>query len=395
MSGSARPRIAVVAGTPQLLGAAADLGVDAVFVHAGDDPAPAGASRTIRLSDVDGEAVFAALAPLHAARPFDRVLSLTEAGLLPAAEAAERLGVEGNPLRAVRLLQDKRRMREVLAAHALSPVQARPVCSAADLAGFCGEIGGPVILKPAAGTGSRAVLRVDAEQDAAAAWEEFVRAGGADPIAEEFLDGQEISVEAFSHNGEHVVVALTDKVLGPNFVELGHTVPSAVPPARQEEVRALVVDFLDAVGLREGPSHTEVKLTVRGPRVIESHNRIGGDKIRELVRRVHGHDLVRLTVGCALGLLPPPEPVPARGGAAIRFLAPPAGTVAEIGLPHDTEDCVIDLAVRVGDVVDVVRSSWDRAGYVLAGGADAADAARRGERVRDAITVETVPDGRD
>ncbi|MDT7786185.1 MAG: hypothetical protein QOF58_4604 [Pseudonocardiales bacterium] len=393
MSASVRPRIAIVAGTPQLLAAATALGVDAVFVHAGNEPAAAG--HAVAVSDVDSETVFSVLAPLHDIQPFDRVLSLTEAGLLPAAEVAHRLGVEGNPLHTVRLLQDKRRMRELLAANELSPVLARPVSSGADLAGFCRDVGGPVILKPAAGTASRAVFLVEAEQDAATVWEEFVVAGGVDPIAEEFLDGQELSVEAFSHDGEHVVIALTDKLLGPNFVELGHTVPSALPAVRQEEIKSLVLGFLDAVGLSEGPSHTEVKLTSRGPRVIESHNRIGGDKIRELVRRAYGHDLVQLTVGCPLGLTPPPEPAPARRGAAIRFLTPASGTVARIVLPLDTEGCVIDLAVGTGDVIGEVRSSGDRSGYVLAEGVDAEDATGRGERVRDAITVETVPAGRD
>lgn len=384
-------RIAIVAGTPQLLGAAGEFGVDTVFVHAEGTPAPAGACHALPVSSVDGPAVFAALAPLHADRPFDRVLSLTETGLLAAADAAERLGVEGNPLRTVELLQDKRRMRELLATHGLSPVRARPVRSAADLAEFCAEVGGPAILKPAAGTASRAVFRVETPQDATTVWSEFARADGTDPIAEEFLDGPELSVEAFTHKGKHTVVTVTDKLLGPNFVELGHTVPSTLPPGSQDEIKKLVVSFLDAVGLHEGPSHTEVKLTSRGPRVIESHNRIGGDKIRELVRRACGLDLVRLTVGCALGLLPPPERVAAAGGAAIRFLAPPRGTVRNISLPQDTEACVIDLAVEIGDVVGELRSSGDRSGYVLAEGVDAVDAARRAERVRDAITIDTVP----
>ncbi len=96
-------------------------------------------------------------------------------------------------------------------------------------------------------------------------------------------------------------------------------------------------------------------------------------------------------MGCALGFLPPPENPPVLGGAAIRFLTPAPGTVLTISLPEDTESCVIDLAVRGGDAVGELQSSQDRAGYVLAEGVDAADAAHRAERVRDAIRIDTVP----
>ncbi len=249
-----------------------------------------------------------------------------------------------------------------------------------------------MILKPAGGTSSHAVERVADPGDADAAWRRFTAAGGTRPVAEEFLDGPEISVEAFSHRGRHTVVAVTDKRVLPNFVETGHTVPSALPPDTLTEVAALVTAFLDAVGLREGPSHTELKVTGRGPRIIESHNRIGGDKIRELVRIAYGVDLVGLTVGCPLGLLPAPAGPPTpRAGAAIRFLTPDPGTVHRVELPDTDASAVISLKVGVGDVVGPVRRSEDRAGHVLAEGTDAADAALRCERLARRVRIGTEP----
>ncbi|MEU6916048.1 ATP-grasp domain-containing protein [Streptomyces olindensis] len=390
----ATPRIAVLAGTPQLVRAARALGIDTVFVHDAAQPAPpvaAEADTALAAPLADTGALHAALAPLHAERPFARVLSLTERGLLPTAAVAERLGLPGNSLHTVELLQDKRRMRDLLNARGIGPVLTTAPRGPADLAAFCRTTGGPVILKPAAGTSSQAVFEVAGPQDAEDVWRAFEAAGGRGPIAEEYLDGPEISVESFSYDGKHTVLAVTDKLVGSGFVETGHTQPSALPPPVLAETAALVRAFLDAVGLTEGPAHTEVKITRKGPRILESHNRIGGDKIRELLRRAYGLDVVALTAGCPLGLLrPPADPPVARRGAAIRFLTPPPGTVRSVTLPDtDGTTAEIRLDVEVGDRVHPVRSSQDRAGYVIADGTDAADAARVCEALADRVRIET------
>ena len=60
--------------------------------------------------------------------------------------------------------------------------------------------------------------------------------------------------------------------------------------------------FLDAVGLVEGPAHTEIRLARNGPRIIESHNRNGGGRINELVRLTFGFDIKATAPGWACGL---------------------------------------------------------------------------------------------
>lgn len=390
----ATPRIAVIAGAPMLVGAARALGIETVFVHDAFQPTPsvaAEADLAIAVDLSDFEALHAALAPLHAAHPFARVMSLTELGLLPAAAAGERLQVPGNSVHTVSLLRDKRRMRDVLNSHGISPVRAATPANQAELGSFCRMVGGPVIVKPAEGTGSGAVIRVATADLAADAWRAFEAAGGVDPIAEEYLDGPEVSVETFSHDGKHSLLAVTDKLVNASFVEVGHTQPSALAESALAEVDALVRAFLDVIQLTEGPAHTEIRITAQGPRIIESHNRIGGDKINELLRRVYGLDMLALTAGCPLGLLRPPADAPvARGGAAIRFLMPPAGTVRRIVVP-DTVGTTADihLKVAVGDHVRPGQTTNDRAGYVMVDGMDAADAAAVCEDLAARVLIET------
>ena len=119
---------------------------------------------------------------------------------------------------------------------------------------------------------------------------------------EEYLDGPEISVETLSFDGRHVVVAVTDKET--RRPRLRRDRPFAAQRLLGRDCCArstrLVTDFLDAVGLRNGPGHTEVKLTSRGPRIVESHNRIGGDRINELAEIAYGVDMERYALGAAV-----------------------------------------------------------------------------------------------
>lgn len=87
------------------------------------------------------------------------------------------------------------------------------------------------ILKPADNAASRGVILIDKEQNPNL--EElynyciqYSRSGEA--IVEEFMTGYEVSVEAYSIDGNPHIITITDKMVteAPFFVELGHTEPS-------------------------------------------------------------------------------------------------------------------------------------------------------------------------
>jgi biotin carboxylase len=217
-------------------------------------------------------------------------------------------------------------------------------------------------------------------------------------LMEEFLDGPEISVETLSFDGRHVVVAVTDKPeFGSHgFVEIGHSQPSGCSAETLREVTRVVTDFLDAVGLGNGPAHTELKLTSRGPRIIESHNRIGGNRINELVEVAYGIDMERYALGIRFGLVEPlttsPEP---RGGSAYRAITPEPGRVVEVtGVDAVRADpAFVDLHLRVGPGDEVPPLTWndDVVGYIIARGATATEAYANCRRLTAAIHVRTEP----
>lgn len=403
-----RPKILLIGGKPKIVRKARELGLAVVYVQYPNSYRREHweyVDQALLMDFSDLERLLPLVRSLHDAFPFQKVVSLFELGLLPAAKIDEMLGLGGNPVATVEMLLDKWLMRQHLDRVGISPVASAVGRTEEDLREFVGRHGLPVVIKPTREAGSICVFAARKEADLASIVARYHELGGtfdvvdlAGPLdeflMEQYLDGPEISVETLSFDGRHVVVTVTDKITGPSFVEIGHSMPSQHPEVLLEQVDELVQRFLDAVGLAEGPAHTELKLTGRGPVIIESHNRVGGDRINELAEAAYGVDMDRYALGIPFGLVEPlgqpPKPI---AGAAIRFLTPPPGRVVAItGTDDITDDpALVELEVSVspGDEVRELRWSEDRVGHVMARGETAKEAVANCERLLAAVRIET------
>ncbi|MFT2017685.1 ATP-grasp domain-containing protein [Streptomyces sp. 796.1] len=416
-------RIAIIGSRTDMARHAKELGLEVVLVHSpGSRP-----DRVQRYVDLmiecpvpvtEPDAVLDILAPLHHDRPFRRVLAPGEDAVLAAAVASEKLGIPGNSVETVRAIKNKVLTRQAMERAGISPVLHRVVASEAELLDFIAEVGGKVILKPIDSTGSLSTLPIDDAEQAPGAWELFVADGHAEGLVEEFLEGPEVTLESFSTAGTHHPIGVDEYLKAPGqAVEIGDLFPGRVDPAVREEMVRLTRALLDAVGLLEGPSHTEFILTDRGPRILETHCRIGGGGIHELVRRAYDIDLSRLQVAVPLGLetFTPHSLDAGRGAVMIHFMPKPGLVTAITGLdtlgvpvnhmpietawtgligldPIRDAEVGVNLCLQVGEVAIPVRNNWELLmGFVVANGADADEAVARAEAVLDAITIETVP----
>lgn len=319
-----------------------------------------------------------------------------EETMVAAHEAAEDLRVEVNPAAAIRCLADKHAMRGLLARHNLSPVSFASAPTRQDVPAAVERIGLPAVVKPVALAGSRAVFLWQEPQDRTP-WTALVDTYGYEGpfLVEEYLRGPEYSVETLSQGGRHQVVGITEKLLGapPLFVEMGHVHPAPLSQHRKQALAELTVRFLTACRYRFGPAHTEVIWTVRGPRIVESQARLGGDRIPRLIELAGGLDVEQaIFAGLAGAPIEVPEPT---ATAAVRFFTFPPGHVDEIrglqkvqGLPYVDE---LTLRLRPGDTVKEVRDSKDRQGHVIISGATPEQARSRCSAALSAI--ELVIDG--
>ncbi|MEU0270693.1 ATP-grasp domain-containing protein [Streptomyces sp. NPDC006307] len=412
-------RVAVIGGRPAPVAGAKELGIDVVLVHeegAYDVAVAQHCERIVHAPLDDGQAILDVLKPLHDERPFDRVLTTTE----PAAESTgfvvDSLGLPGVTEATARALKDKALTRELLDRHGLSPVLYRMVNSADEIAAFRAEVGERIIVKPVDGVASLHIHPVDGPEDAQKAWEALREAGISKIIAEEYLDGPVVSVDSFSYEGRHLTIGYSEYRMNDRYVEWEVSTPSRYALPWLAELRELTPKLLDAVGLTEGPSHSEFVLTEKGPRVLESHARLAGSGAPELVRRAFGLNLNRMFLTVPLGIdeLPQTSPEPL-GGAAVRFFTPEPGTIDAIEVDDDAADEIrrvpkgeklyvflpyldefMDTEVAavigkdVGETVPPLLTVADCvSGYVIASGRDADDAVAKCEAVNDRIRFKT------
>jgi len=142
-----------------------------------------------------------------------------------------------------------------------------------------------------------------------------------------------------------------------------------------------------ALGITDGPSYTQLRIGPEGPMVIEVAARLGGGHDAELVEAAVGVDLNALAIDAALGrVLEAPQPGPRVGGAVTRFLVAPAGTLAAVEVPDDLDGVELVRIYRSpGHVFTPLRRGADRAGAVLAVGADRDEALARADMAAERI----------
>ncbi|MCS1352616.1 ATP-grasp domain-containing protein [Mechercharimyces sp. CAU 1602] len=349
------------------------------------------ADRVYVLDTHDATSIISLIKRMHQESPLDGVVSFVEEALITAAQCEEMMGIKRNSVDTVKTLQDKGKMRSLLQLSHFPSCKYRIGSSIKDLYSFPF----PFIVKPLDGNGSRDVFviksRKDLESLAPIILEKLPTF-----LLEEYLRGIEVSVESFSFNGKHMVLAITDKVLFPNFVERGHAMPSLLPSRVQYQIIEYVKSFLDLVGLQEGPSHTELFLTPEGPRIVESHNRLGGDKINELYKYAYGENMLTLFLAWTAGIISPwLKPPRATSGAAIRFFAPAPGRVLSIsGIERVSQDPsipFIELKLNEQDTVTEIFHSFDRVGCLIATGENTEDAVTKAESAVQDIKIITEP----
>lgn len=183
----------------------------------------------------------------------------------------------------------------------------------------------PLIVKPVDRSGSRGITKIeDLEQleDAIRIAEELSFDKKA--MIEEYVEGQEYSVEYISYAGTHTFLALTKKFTteAPHFIETGHVQPAEVSDEMLHQVKMVVEHALDTLKIKNGASHSEIKIDEKGNiKIIEIGGRMGGDCIgSDLVEISTGYDFVNMVIDVACGMKPDFTKVCEPKRAEVRFV---------------------------------------------------------------------------
>jgi hypothetical protein len=257
----------------------------------------------------------------------ERMLPLT-------AQLVEATGLRGHSLETTRALTDKVAQRTALTKAGVPGPRYQPVSSAPGLLSAAELLGLPAVLKPVRGEGSRYTFAIRSPADLHSCTERLFRGEvpGDEYIVETMLGGHGgepfgdyVSVECQTMDGRTTILAVTGKFpLAPPFREPGQFWPSHLTGQGLAGINKLAQDALRALGVRDGLSHVEMKLTAVGPRIIEVNGRLGGF-IAELAKRHSGVDLIRRAAEIALGSDVPLGTGYTGAGVSYQFsnLAPP------------------------------------------------------------------------
>lgn len=226
----------------------------------------------------------------------------------------------------------------------------------------------PIIVKPTDRSGSRGVTKVyNMEEREKAIRRAFAESMMKEVILEEYVEGNEISVESISYDGNHYVLQITDKVTTgePYFVELEHHQPSSLPSDVQDKIRMLVPLALDALHITNGATHTEIKITPDGYlKIIEIGARMGGDFIgSHLVKLSTGYDFLKGVIQVALGEFEEPN-ITESNYSGVYFISKETENLKKY-VDHWKTHREIVMAEMTDNELRNIKESADRSGYFI------------------------------
>lgn len=303
----------------------------------------------------------------------DGIMTLaTDMPMRGVAKVSEKLGLHSISYDTAVKATDKFEMIQAFKAHDVASPWFFTVDSLDELKNLEGQLSYPCIMKPTDNAGSHGVVLAHGFEDLLQSYE-YSRASARHGrvIIEEYLKGDEVSVEVMVVDGQVNVLQITDKLTtgAPHFVEMGHSQPSRHPIETQQAIKELAIQACKAVGIDQGPAHVEMMVTKRGPVMIELGARMGGDNITtSLVPLSTGIDMVKATIDVAMGNQPDIEPC-LHCGSAIRYIAAPEGIIKSIDGIDEAKKVLgvrdVIMTKVVGEPSTAIHCSNDRIGSVI------------------------------
>lgn len=314
-------------------------------------------------------------ANLQVAKEFaiNGVISIaSEVSVRTVAAVAEELRLPGLSHEVARIVTDKALMREKYAKQDVPSPMFRVAYSLEEALKSIEELSLPAVIKPVDNAGSRGVARVDSEHQIESAFEKakkFSEQGKV--LIESFMEGVEVSAEAFVYRGEIKILSLSDKIRTPPPYLLDTTVifPSNYPKEVQDKVCEVAKKAIKAVGINDGPVHIEIMMTPDGPMMVELAARGPGFKVfTDMIPYVTGVDVTEGIIRLALGEEPDLE-IRANQGSVLKFIEAAPGRIKGIKGKDQVRNISgvfdFELYLGVGDKIRPLTCGDDRVGHII------------------------------
>lgn len=221
------------------------------------------------------------------------VFSWTDTDVVVSARISKALGLLGPDEKAVYLSKNKYEMRKkVFEKHPDLVPTFIEVSKPSDIDNNLHLIKFPAVIKPISASGSKGIFIVNDCEEAKDALTQLINLSsdqnegwlysrfGNKYILEEYINGQEFSVEGFVYEGECHIAGITDKkTTYPWCLEYRHIFPAIFNEDAKLAIEDATKKIVAALNLDYCPIHLEAKWTDAQVKLIEIAARTGGDLI--------------------------------------------------------------------------------------------------------------------
>lgn len=241
------------------------------------------------------------------------------------------------------------------------------------------------VVKPYRGVASDGVCLCESVEEAEIAFHNLLNkpkyGGGKQDrvLVQEYLEGDEYAIDTVSSNGKTKITAVWRYTkLSKNDAPFVYQCSELVDGVDAEGALLPVCDYclkaLDALGVAWGPTHTEIKMTAAGPRMVEVNARWHAQDFCPITRACLGTDSLVTTIDAfvhpshfeALPLCPPRRP---KYGMIVHLISVVEGTVSRVAHLEEIRALpsfmAIELSYEVGDVIVKTTDIRTDSGYAL------------------------------
>lgn len=166
----------------------------------------------------------------------------------------------------------------------------------------------PLIVKPVDCNSSKGVRRIDSEQELESAFLEAVNCSRTNAaLVEEFLEGDELSVDIYVEDGKVNILCITriDKIACKDkFVIFRGVYPAEVPAGIEQQIYQTAQRIADAFGLKDSPMLMQVIMQEKEIQVLEFSARTGGGVKYLQIKDATGFDVIAAVVDLTMGIRP-------------------------------------------------------------------------------------------
>ena len=282
---------------------------------------------------------------------------------------ADKLGLVGNSMEATYKSTNKHLMRKAFEENGDPSPRSILVDNNTKLDDL--DLKYPVIVKPTDRSGSRGIYKLDNKNQLEKAVYLAINEGfEKKALIEEYAKGQEYSVEGISFKGDHHILAVTMKYTtgAPHFIETGHLQPAPIDKQTYEKIEKIVKHALDSLGIKNGASHSEIKIDEDGTiKIIEIGGRMGGDCIgSDLVWYSTGIDYVKAVIQIACGEEPDLTKKAAGFPVSVHYIFNEDDLEKMLDIKNKNPETFIKTVYLREDLLNKATNSSDRAGcYII------------------------------